>query len=85
MISAPSNYQITQLPIHQIPGCPLILKTKAVSSPIDRAGDGLRILVTRFRGRGLPTSRYDVWMPSLGPSEQTLKELLKAEVMRAAR
>ena len=35
--------------------------------------DGLRVLATRFRGRGLPTSQYDVWMPSLGPSEQLLK------------
>lgn len=35
--------------------------------------DGLRVLVTRFRGRGLPTSQYDVWMPSLGPSEELLK------------
>ena len=38
-----------------------------------KKGDGLRILVTRFRGRGLPASRYDVWMPALGPSEQLLK------------
>ena len=42
-------------------------------SPIDRKADGLRILATRFRGRGMPTSRYDVWMPSLGPSERLLR------------
>ncbi len=35
--------------------------------------DGLRILATRFRGRGMPASRYDVWMPSLGPGERLLK------------
>jgi uncharacterized protein YeaO (DUF488 family) len=34
----------------------------------------LRILVTRFRGRGLPASRYDVWMPSLGPSERLVRQ-----------
>jgi uncharacterized protein YeaO (DUF488 family) len=48
------------------------LKVKSVHSPMER-GDGLRILATRFRGRGMPASRYDVWMPSLGPSEQLLK------------
>jgi uncharacterized protein YeaO (DUF488 family) len=50
-----------------------MVRTKSVSSPIDRAGDGLRILATRFRGRGMPTSRYDVWMPSLAPSERLLR------------
>ena len=50
-----------------------MLRTKSVYSPIDRKNDGLRILVTRFRGRRMKTSRYDVWMPSLGPSERLLK------------
>src|SRR6185503_10059941 len=50
-----------------------MLKTKSVWSPIDRKADGLRILATRFRGRGMPTGRYDVWMPSLGPSERLLR------------
>ena len=49
-----------------------MLRTKSVTSPIHREKDGLRILTTRFRGRYLPTSRYDVWMPSLGPSERLL-------------
>ena len=48
-------------------------RAKSVWSPIDRKKDGLRILATRFRGRGMPTSRYDVWMPSLGPSEKLLR------------
>jgi uncharacterized protein YeaO (DUF488 family) len=51
-----------------------MLRTKSVWSPIDRSGDGLRILATRFRGRGMPTNRYDVWMPSLGPSERLLRD-----------
>lgn len=52
-----------------------MLKTKSVHSPIE-AGDGLRILVARFRGRGLPVDRYDVWMANLGPSERLLKSFL---------
>lgn len=51
----------------------MMSRTKSVWTPIDRKRDGLRILVTRFRGRGMPTSRYDVWMPSLGPSERLLR------------
>jgi uncharacterized protein YeaO (DUF488 family) len=50
-----------------------MLRTKSVWTPINRQQDGLRILVTRFRGRGMPTGRYDVWMPSLGPSERLLR------------
>src|SRR5215475_1368791 len=50
-----------------------MLTTKSVRTPIDRRKDGLRLLVTRFRGRGLPASRYDVWLPSLGPSERLLR------------
>jgi uncharacterized protein YeaO (DUF488 family) len=57
-----------------------MLKTKSVWTPIDRKRDGLRLLVTRFRGRGLPKSRYDVWMPSLGPSERLLREFLGGKI-----
>lgn len=57
-----------------------MLRTKSVHSPIDRQRDGLRILATRFRGRGLPASRYDVWMPSLGPSEALLRQVLAGEI-----
>jgi uncharacterized protein YeaO (DUF488 family) len=49
-----------------------MLKTRSVWSP-GKKDDGLRILVTRFRGRGLPVSKYDAWMPALGPSEQLLR------------
>ena len=54
--------------------CP-VLKTKSVWTAVDRKRDGLRILATRFRGRGMPRSRYDVWMPSLGPSERVLRRV----------
>lgn len=56
-----------------------MLKTKSVHSEI-AADDGLRILATRFRGRGLPTDRYDVWMANLGPSESLLKEILADKI-----
>ena len=46
-----------------------MIKTKSVFSPIEHAKDGVRILATRFRGRGLPSSRYDVWMANLGPAK----------------
>jgi uncharacterized protein YeaO (DUF488 family) len=49
-----------------------MIKTKSVYTPIERQRDGIRILATRFRGRGLRKSRYDVWMPNLGPSERLL-------------
>jgi uncharacterized protein YeaO (DUF488 family) len=49
-----------------------MLKTKSVHSPIHQ-DDGLRILVARYRGHRMPTSRYDVWMACLGPSERLLK------------
>ena len=57
-----------------------MLTTKSVWTPIDRRKDGLRLLVTRFRGRGMPKSRYDVWLPSLGPSERLLREFLGGKV-----
>ena len=50
-----------------------MIRTKSVHSPIDRKLDGLRILATRVRGRGLRATRYDVWMANLAPSEALLK------------
>jgi uncharacterized protein YeaO (DUF488 family) len=57
-----------------------MIRTKSVYSPIERRRDGLRVLVTRFRGRGLPKNRCDIWMANLGPSEQLLKEFLSGEL-----
>ena len=57
-----------------------MIQTKSVWSPINRKQDGLRILATRFRGRGMRTSRYDVWMPSLGPSETLLRSVLAGRI-----
>lgn len=61
-----------------------MLKTKSVWTTIDRKSDGLRLLVTRFRGRGMPKSRYDVWIPSLGPSERLLRYVLGGKISWAA-
>lgn len=57
-----------------------MLTTKSVDSPIEREADGLRILVTRFRGRGMPANRYHVWMPSLGPSERLLRSVQTGKI-----
>ena len=61
-----------------------MLETKSVSSPINRKTDGLRILTTRVRGRGLAAARYDVWMPSLGPSERLLERVQSGRLSWAA-
>jgi hypothetical protein len=37
-----------------------MIKTKSVATKIDRQKDGLRILVARGRGRGLPANRYNM-------------------------
>ena len=57
-----------------------MIKSKSVWSPIERRQDGLRILATRFRGRGMATTRYDVWMPSLGPSERLLRDVQDGKI-----
>ena len=56
-----------------------MLKFKSVHDPIVK-DDGLRILATRFRGHGMKTDRYDAWMPSLGPSEKLLKDMLGGKI-----
>ena len=60
-----------------------MLKTKSVYSPTAE-NDGLRILATRFRGRRMSSNLYDVWMPSLGPSERLLKAAQADKVTWAA-
>ena len=57
-----------------------MFKAKSVHSEIDSQNDGLRILATRGRGRGLPKDRYDVWMANLGPSEQLRNEFLAGKI-----
>jgi len=49
------------------------VRTKRWNEPKDPA-DGLRILVTRYRPRGLPKSdeTWDEWRPNLGPSKELL-------------
>src|SRR5436305_11329039 len=57
----------------------VMLKTKSVHSPID-PDDGLRILVARGRGRGLPADRFDVWMANLGPTEELRDAILAGKI-----
>jgi uncharacterized protein YeaO (DUF488 family) len=56
-----------------------MFKTKSVHTKIE-PGDGLRILVARGRGRGLPANRFDVWMANLGPSEQLRDAILAGKL-----
>ena len=57
-----------------------MIKTKSIFSAIEPSRDGLRILATRFRGRGLPASRYHIWMANLGPSEALLRDALVEKI-----
>src|SRR6266404_2537652 len=57
-----------------------MIKTKSVLSPMEPSKDGLRILVARFRGRGMSASRYDVWMANLGPSETLLRAVQTGKI-----
>jgi uncharacterized protein YeaO (DUF488 family) len=57
-----------------------MIKTKSVSSPIEPKKDGLRILATRFRARGMRTSRYHVWMANLGPSETLMRAFQEGRI-----
>jgi uncharacterized protein YeaO (DUF488 family) len=57
-----------------------VIKTKSVFSPMEPRTDGLRILATRFRGRGLSTDRYNVWMANLGPSETLLRSIQSGRI-----
>ena len=60
-----------------------MIKTKSVRSTIEPANDGLRILATRTRGRGLKASRYHVWMANLGPSEALLADFRAEKISHA--
>lgn len=52
-----------------------MLRTASIRTPAT-AEDGLRLLVARFRGRGVPKTLCDVWLPNLGPSERLLRTYL---------
>jgi uncharacterized protein YeaO (DUF488 family) len=47
------------------------IKTKRWDDPRN-ADDGFRLLVTRYRPRGLPKDQetWDAWQPNLGPSKE---------------
>lgn len=55
------------------------IQTKSVKTAIEPE-DGLRVLVARFRGHGVPKTRYDLWLPSLGPSEELLHRFLGKKI-----
>lgn len=47
------------------------VRTRRWCDPKQR-GDGLRVLICRYRPRGLPKAKetWDVWLPDLGPSRE---------------
>jgi uncharacterized protein YeaO (DUF488 family) len=49
------------------------VRTRRWNDP-EQAGDGLRVLVCRYRPRALPKGQetWQLWMPSLGPSRVLL-------------
>src|SRR5947209_20295089 len=57
-----------------------MIKTKSVFSAIEPSKDGLRVLATRFRGRGMSSARYHVWMANLGPSEELLRAVQAGKI-----
>lgn len=57
-----------------------MVKTKSVFTAINKKHDGLRVLATRFRGRGMKKNRYDIWMPNLGPSERLLRAVQSGDM-----
>jgi uncharacterized protein YeaO (DUF488 family) len=57
----------------------VMIKRKSVYSP-KHASDGLRVFATRFHGPGIKKSRYDIWLPSLGPSEELLKVIERGKI-----
>jgi len=62
-------------------GTPNVIRTKSVYSLIDRRNDGLRVLVTRFRGRGLPKNR----VRRLGAESRPQREVVARQQVRACR
>ena len=59
-----------------------MIRTKSVYSPKEPKKDGLRILATRIRGRGLFKKNYDVWMANLAPSQKLLDAIRNRKIER---
>lgn len=56
------------------------IRTKSVHADYRVEDDGFRILIARFRGRGLEKTRYDAWVASLGPSEDLLRAFQSGKI-----
>ena len=50
-----------------------MIKTKSIYEPIE-ADDGVRILITRYYPRGVKRDNFDIWLRSLSPSPELLKQ-----------
>lgn len=51
----------------------VVIKTKSIYDPIED-DDGVRILITRYYPRGVKKSHFDIWLRSLSPSPELLKQ-----------
>jgi len=49
----------------------LAVKTKSIYEPAE-AGDGVRVLITRYYPRGVKKDRFDRWVKALSPSRELL-------------
>jgi len=56
----------------------LAVKTKSIYEPA-AAGDGIRVLITRYYPRGVKKDRFDRWVKPLSPSRELLSSYRAAE------
>ena len=56
----------------------MAVKTKSIYEPA-AAGDGVRVLITRYYPRGVKKDRFDRWVKSLSPSRELLSSYRAAE------
>lgn len=57
-----------------------VIRTKSVTETINRSDDGLRILVCRHTPQGIRSTRWDVWMANLAPSDPLRKAFRSQEI-----
>lgn len=56
-----------------------LIKCKSIYAPIEK-DDGIRILITRYHPRGIDRSEYCLWLNTLAPSKELLKQWKNGEI-----
>ena len=54
----------------------MAVKTKSIYEPAE-AGDGVRVLITRYYPRGVKKDSFDRWVKALSPSRELLSSYRK--------